>query len=152
MEIEQIPIKTIEQELHVALCDNDPVAVRAAIERGADPNSTRIYSGSTPLWFVTFHGKPESLAVLLECGATVPRDALEAMGHWEVLDWQVTDGEDALRYLPVARALLERGADPNVKADEGKSLAEYWSWLPPLHRLFADAIARSSSTSANPAA
>jgi hypothetical protein len=144
------PIGTLEHELHVALCDNDPIAVRAAIEHGADPNAERSF-GTTPLWFVTFHGRPESLAVLLECGATVPKHALEPMGHWEVLDWQVGDAEDALRYLPVAQALLERGADPNVKADRGKSLAEYWRWLPPLHRLFADAIARSRSTPTHPA-
>jgi ankyrin repeat protein len=148
MDDERIPPETLEQELHVALCDNDPVAVRKAIERGADPNARRTF-GSTPLWFVTFHGKPESLAVLLDCGATVPKNALAAMGQWEVLDWQVADEKDALRYLRIAQALLERGADPNVKVDEGKSLAEFWSWLPPLHLLFTTAISKYSSISSH---
>ena len=131
----------LQHELHVALCDNDPAAVRTAIERGADPNGDSS-SAATPLWFATFHGKPESLEALLACGATVPEDALEAMGSWEIDDYMVTDVEDDVRYYRVAEALLARGANPTVKADEGKSLVEYYDWSPSLHRLFTEAIAK----------
>jgi ankyrin repeat protein len=136
----------LEHALHVALCNNDAAAVRSAIERGADPNAKFSFE-ATPLEFATFHGAAEALDALLACGASVPKNALELMGDWELSDYMATEQEDALRYLRVAKALLARGADPTVKADEGKSLAEYWDWFPPLHHLFADAIARYMSAS-----
>lgn len=149
MDHKETPTETIQQKLCHAVWADDAAGIRSAIAQGADPNG--FYTASmTMLQFATFHGKAEAADALLAGGASVPTDALAEMGGWKINDYMIDGEEDAYCYYRVAKALLDRGADPDVKADEGKSLAEYYDWSPSLHRLFTDAIAKQSGSSSHP--
>ena len=60
----------------------------------------------------------------------------------DITDYIINSEEDELRYLRVAKTLIDLGANPSVKACNGMSLVEYFLEIhyPHLHRIFANAI------------
>lgn len=103
--------------LLVALWDGDRSTALALIAAGADPNAadtrTDIGHGATPLHFAADADDPELILALIAAGARV--DARSLAGH-TALWWACNAGCSAS-----ARELLNAGADPNIRCNEGYS-------------------------------
>ncbi|MGV3721612.1 MAG: ankyrin repeat domain-containing protein, partial [Actinomycetota bacterium] len=86
------------------------------LKAGADPNQ-RGREGMTPLCCATaVHGRPELLRLLVDSGADV--NAADPKGCTPLM-WAVRFGNTA-----VARQLLELGADPNARNNDGDTVLQ----------------------------
>lgn len=108
--------------LHAAAAVEGPAVIRALLEAGADPDALTD-DGVSPLHAAAISGKPEAVNLLISAGADpngpadAPRTPLHhAIRHPE-LAWSAFTG-DTLWSLR-AFALLDAGADPHVRTEEG---------------------------------
>src|SRR5262249_4920142 len=89
----------------------------------ADPaQANDLRTGLTPLGWAGFAHDAESARILIDHGAIIDRPPFDAEA------WGPTS---MVAGLPVARVLIERGADPNCADDSGNT---------PLHRAVASRI------------
>ena len=104
--------------LGLAIRDGAPEwLINALLENGADVNA-RDDNGGTPLMEAVLKGDERSARALLDQGARLDDQLLDGdmtALHFAVLT--VADPEN----LPVALLLLERGADPDIPDDEGRT-------------------------------
>ena len=111
--------------LHYAVRQGNVAAVDALLDKGADVNA-RSADGSTPLMLATINGRFDLAQHLLERGAD-PKIATVAGGtplyrvvdvQWAPTSWYPQPPaarQQQTGYLELMRALLEHGADPNVR-------------------------------------
>ncbi len=131
------------QSIFDAITHNDVHLVRAHIANGADVNEVSESTGTRPLHYATWQGRPEIVAELLKAGAdpnarTEPRiwlrDRGAALHH-------AADGGN----VEIVIALLRAGADPNARDDSG--------WTPLHYAAFdghADIVTRLLDAGADP--
>lgn len=108
--------------LHAAAAVEGAAVIRALLEAGADPHALTD-DGSSPLHAAAISGKPEAVNLLISAGADpngpadVPRTPLHhAIRHPE-LAWSAWRGDTL--WSRRAFALLDAGADPHVRTEEG---------------------------------
>ena len=123
--------------LHWAVFGGHAEAVTALLEPGVDLNA-RDSDGATPLKSAAYWGRSKSVKILLEAGADPnPRD-----DDWTPLHWATSMDARAVRdspdTTPMERAaywdrsksvkiLLEAGADPNARNNDGQLPFDYAS-------------------------
>jgi ankyrin repeat protein len=118
-----------------AIFEFDSDAVPQVVAAGADPNAS--YAGKTLVELAAYHGDDKMVAALIAVGATVPCDALRVLGEIGITDWKIDGPESEKSYARAAWLLIERGASPDVSADDGRPLIETFpaSAYPNLHRV-----------------
>lgn len=97
--------------LHEAAKGNHVELVRDLIRWGADPRAA-YHDGRSPVWFAAYSGRAEAVLALLDAGL----DVNEPVSGSTLLSLAV--GEN---HLALVRALLNRGADPNLRNPGGLS-------------------------------
>ena len=97
--------------LHEAARGNHPELVRDLIGWGADPRAA-YRDGRSAIWFATYYGRTEAALALLDAGL----DVNEAVSGSTLLS--LAAGEN---HPDLVRALLARGADPNLRNPGGLS-------------------------------
>lgn len=102
-------------QLQRACKKGDLAAVKLLISRGADANESD-YGGFTCLHEASLAGHADIVKFLLESGADVNRQALEA-GDYETPLMDAAEN----RHTETVRILLEHGADPNITNSDGFS-------------------------------
>lgn len=103
--------------LHVAGRNNDLELVKMLLARGADVDAIDAYD-CTPLLHCAQRKVPEVMVALIEAGADVNHQS-EATRGWTALHAAANTGD-----TETLRILLEAGADPSIKDDDGKTAAE----------------------------
>ncbi|MDE2794040.1 MAG: ankyrin repeat domain-containing protein [Gemmatimonadota bacterium] len=108
--------------LHAAAAVEGAAVIRALLEAGADPHALTD-DGASPLHSAAISGKPEAVNLLISAGADpngpadAPRTPLHhAIRHPE-LAWSAYRGDTL--WSRRAFALLDAGADPDVRTEEG---------------------------------
>jgi len=88
---------------------------RLQVILAADPGAVHAWAadGFTPLALACFFGRPEAARLLIEGGADVRAAARNAMGVTGL------HAAAAARSVPIARMLLEHGADANARQQMG---------------------------------
>jgi ankyrin repeat protein len=89
--------------------------VRLLLERGADPTLANSYR-CIPLTYASLYGHLEITRSLLDHPSAAATINYLAFRRRTALGWACARGNDA-----VARALLEKGADPTIADDDGRT-------------------------------
>ncbi len=114
--------------LQHAIHKNQPAAVRALLDAGADPGGG---AGSPPLWMAAGYGQVEVVRLLLDRGADPRAERVGVNALWAALGGgavaDITDGPPlGSCSIATARLLLERAPDLRVR----RSLASHVvGWL-----------------------
>jgi uncharacterized protein len=108
--------------LHFAAFFGHPEAAKLLIERGADleaRSTNREFAlDAAPLHSASAAGQLEVCEVLLDAGADV--NAVQHGGYTALLDAAANGNAE------LVERLVERGADPAARLDDGRSAAELW--------------------------
>lgn len=118
--------KDKDEELFNACRGDDPIRVKRLIERGSNPNATKVEFGEkTPLLVAIEVGSPKIVEALLESGADPKCGA--AKGKETPLHLAAQSGVDSDRgnaaAVEIMRLLTKAGADPNAVAYESSPLS-----------------------------
>ena len=111
--------------LHFAARQGSTASVHALVEQGADVNLSSA-DGTTPLVIATINGHYDTAAYLLEHGADPNRASANGMTALYAalnIEWAPrmfypqprAQLQEKLSYLDLMTALLDKGADPNVR-------------------------------------
>jgi ankyrin repeat protein len=105
--------------LHLAVFAEQPQAARLLIERGADVDalSTGSIARVPPLATAVFVRSATLMRLLLDAGADVNR---QSEGGFTALHSAAQSGQ-----VELVRLLLERGADPRLRASDGKRPVDF---------------------------
>ncbi|MEW5764903.1 MAG: ankyrin repeat domain-containing protein [Acidobacteriota bacterium] len=119
--------------LHMAAWKGHPEVIRILLERGADLNAREV-DNETPLFYAAASDSVESVALLLDRGADL-KDDKSRVGN-SVLSLAVERNK-----YPVAKFLIEKGADPGFRKERGMTLLHLaaWSGGPEMIDLLVDA-------------
>jgi RNA polymerase sigma factor (sigma-70 family) len=94
--------------------------LRFLIEKGADINMVSKHPiGVTPLHAALFGGKTETAMLLIESGAEV--NTQRGGKGWPRAGWTALHYSAGLGFLELIEPLLARGADINIRDDEGET-------------------------------
>lgn len=104
-----------------------PEAARLLLQRGADPNAFDKNKGSTALTAAAFKGQSEVVKLLLEHGANADAALRDGTRRTPLYVVAGADADEDLA-IEVAKLLLDKGADINVRAVDWNS-TEGWTPL-----------------------
>lgn len=104
-----------------------PEAARLLLQRGADPNAFDKNKGRTALTAAAFNGQSEVVKLLLEHGANADAALRDGTRRTPLYVVAGADGDEDLA-IEVAKLLLDKGADINVRAVDWNS-TEGWTPL-----------------------
>lgn len=106
--------------LHFAAFFGHPVAAKLLTERGADlearSTNKEFAFDARPLHSASAAGRRDVCEVLLDAGADV--NAVQHGGYTALLDAAANGNAELVDFL------LERGADPTARLDDGRSMAD----------------------------
>jgi ankyrin repeat protein len=102
--------------LHVALQSNQPDALIALIQAGADVNQVNT-GNETPLHWAALFGSVPMATILLDAGADITKVAKggKTVMHFAIAQIQGLKRSDMVPFL------VSRGANPNVLREDGRS-------------------------------
>jgi ankyrin repeat protein len=102
--------------IHVAASSNQVDMIRLLLSRGAQVESIG-KSGGTPLHWAAYHGKVQATEFLIKNGADVNArcEKYRAGPILWAANGSAARGADQSDYSQIARALLQNGADPNIR-------------------------------------
>jgi ankyrin repeat protein len=108
-------VETVNQQLFLdAVENNNPDVVKKLLEQGLDPNS-RLGGGKTVLYHAVEKGYEKVAMVLLDKGA----DSKNTGGTLPILELAVRSN-----MIHVVKHVLDAGANPDIRTNEGFNLAE----------------------------
>lgn len=106
--------------LHMAAWKGQAEVIRILLDRGADLNAREV-DNETPLFYAAASDSVESVELLLARGADL-KDDKSRVGN-SVLWLAVERGK-----YPVAKFLIEKGADPKYKKEHGDTMLHSAAW------------------------
>jgi ankyrin repeat protein len=120
--------------LHTAAWQGDVAAIRELVKNGADVNVTDD-AGATPLYWAARGGhrmgphqckgeaanRPAVIATLIELGANPNVQDRRPQGFGRASGWTPLVVALHHKQFKSAAVLLEKGADPNIRSDQGMS-------------------------------
>lgn len=104
--------------MHLITNMKDARLLEAALKHGGDPNLRDSESGKTPLFLAVLNGYQQQIDLLL--GAKADVNIQTPVSHWTVTMVAIASRAD----YETAYRLLQAGADPTLKAEDGRTLAD----------------------------
>lgn len=104
--------KTAETPLHWAAMSDRPEVVRELVHAGGDANRATELTKETPLHFAAQLGFEQAVRSLLGSANVMARSS----EHWTALHYAAAYG-----HTPIAKVLIEHGADMNAKTLSGRT-------------------------------